>query len=171
MPHRRPINGFLLPVTGLIGLCCLAGGVDADWRGNLRFRSEYVYRGYTKSLGDPVGQAELDYLSPAGWFAGLGLSQVTFDRNAAETPVIEIKPAVGWSLPITADWSADIAAYGYVYNSKIFHRNSDYAELNAALHFKDAVSLNVYLAPNAYQRQVNWFDYELGYRRDLTDTL
>ncbi|MEI6270363.1 MAG: hypothetical protein WCP01_15915, partial [Methylococcaceae bacterium] len=34
---------------------------NADWHGDLSFRSDYVYRGYSKSQGNPVVQGLIDY--------------------------------------------------------------------------------------------------------------
>ena len=71
---------------------------NADWHGELSFRSDYVYRGYSKSQGNPVVQGLIDYQGDAGWFGGLGLSQVSYDSPPnPDRAEIEIKPYVGWA--------------------------------------------------------------------------
>ncbi len=68
-----------------LGLLCLLFGfspVKAEWHGELRFTSNYVYRGYSKSQGNPVAQGLIDYEHNSGWFGGLGLSQVTIDNRS-----------------------------------------------------------------------------------------
>ena len=145
---------------------------NADWHGDLSFRSDYVYRGYSKSQGNPVVQGLIDYEDKAGWFGGLGVSQVNFDNLPnVSSAVVEIKPYAGWAFPLSTDWSTDLSASGYIYNSKVFEQNADYAEFGATLHYQDSLSGKIAVAPNAYQRHVTVPSYELNYRRDMLDTV
>ena len=143
----------------------------AEWQGELKFLSEYVYRGYSKSRGNPVFQGHIDYQDPTGWFAGLGVSQVSFDDSPANRSNLEVKPYLGWSLSIVDDWRGELSASGYVYDDKIFAQRAGYAEIHAALHYQDFLSARVSVAPDAYQREQTTLNYELGYRRDILDTL
>ncbi len=145
---------------------------NADWHGELSFRSDYVYRGYSKSQGNPVVQGLIDYQDEVGWFGGLGLSQVNFDNLPnVSSAVVEIKPYAGWAFPLATDWSTELSASGYIYNSKVFEQNGDYAEFSATLHYQDSLSGKISVAPNAYQRHVTVPSYELNYRRDVLDTV
>ena len=168
---RISSTGFF-PVFGLLYLLLSFSPANADWHGELSFRSDYVYRGYSKSQGNPVVQGLIDYQDDSGWFGGLGLSQVNFDNlpntNSAE---VEIRPYMGWALPLATDWSAELSVNGYIYNDKIFEQNSDYAEFSATLHYQDWLSGKISVAPNAYQRHATVPSYELNYRRDILDTL
>ncbi|MGJ0486985.1 MAG: TorF family putative porin [Methylomicrobium sp.] len=143
---------------------------QADWHGDLKFLSDYIYRGYSKSRGNPVVQAHVDYQNDTGWFAGLGLSQVRFDDqlNTARAE-IEIKPYLGWSLPLSADWRAELSASGYLYDNKLFGHDANYVEIYGSLHYQDWLSARASVAPDAYQRQATVLNYELNYRRDLLD--
>jgi uncharacterized protein (TIGR02001 family) len=158
-----------------IGYLCFFLGVqsaEAEWHGNLKFLSDYVYRGYSKSRGNPVVQGHLDYQGDAGWFAGIGLSQVSFDDQPNnERAAIEIKPYLGWSLPLATDWRTELSVSGYIYDNKIFDQAANYMEFYASLHYRDWLSATVSIAPNAYQRHVNVANYELTYRRDILDTV
>jgi uncharacterized protein (TIGR02001 family) len=134
--------------------------------------SNYVYRGYSKSQGNPVVQGRLDYQGDTGWFGGLGLSQVKFEKQySSNLSAVEIKPYIGWAMPLSVDWKAELSAGGYVYNEKVFGQKGDYAEFYAALHYQDWLSGKVSVAPNAYQRHVTVPNYELIYRRDILDTV
>ena len=168
---RISSTGFF-PVFGLLYLLLSFSPANADWHGELSFRSDYVYRGYSKSQGNPVVQGLIDYQDDSGWFGGLGLSQVNFDNlpntNSAE---VEIRPYMGWALPLATDWSTELTVNGYIYNDKIFEQNSDYAEFSATLHYQDWLSGKISVAPNAYQRHATVPSYELNYRRDILDTL
>ena len=168
---RISSTGFF-PVFGLLCLLLGISPANADWHGELSFRSDYVYRGYSKSQGNPVVQGLINYQDDSGWFGGLGLSQVNFDNlpntNSAE---VEIRPYMGWALPLATDWSTELSVSGYIYNDKIFEQNSDYAEFSATLHYQDWLSGKISVAPNAYQRHATVPSYELNYRRDILDTL
>ena len=168
---RISSTGFF-PLFGLLYLLLGISPANADWHGELSFRSDYVYRGYSKSQGNPVVQGLIDYQDDSGWFVGLGLSQVNFDNlpntNSAE---VEIRPYMGWALPLATDWSTELSVSGYIYNDKIFEQNSDYAEFSATLHYQDWLSGKISVAPNAYQRHATVPSYELNYRRDILDTV
>jgi uncharacterized protein (TIGR02001 family) len=128
---RSSVTAFFRALS-LPGLLLGFSPVYADWHGELSFRSDYVYRGYSKSQGNPVVQGLIDYEDASGWFVGLGLSKVNFNSkpntNSAE---IEIKPYLGWILPLSVNWKTEISANGYVYNGKLFGQRADYAEFSA----------------------------------------
>lgn len=157
------------------GLCLFFLGLpfaQAEWHGDIKLLSDYVYRGYSKSRGKPIVQGHVDYLDDAGWFAGLGLSQVRFDDQLnTDRAEIEIKPYWGWSLPLSADWRTELSVSGYVYDNKVFNHEVSYAEFYASLHYQDWLSARASIAPNAYRRQVNVANYELNVRHDLLDTV
>jgi len=143
----------------------------AEWHGDIKFLSEYSYRGYSKSRGNPVVQGHIDYQDPIGWFAGLGVSQVSFDDQPVEPSSVEFKPYAGWSLPISADWRGELFVNGYIYDDKVFARRADYAEIYSAVYFQDWLSGKISVAPDAYQRQHTVLNYELSYRQDILDNL
>lgn len=144
----------------------------ADWHGELSVLSDYVYRGYTKNRSNPLVQAHIDYEGDSGWYAGVGVSQVSFDdRSNPEYADVEFKPYLGWTLPITNDWRADLAVTGYLYNDKVFAKDADYAEFYGSLHYLDWLSAKISVAPDAYQRHVTTLNYELNCRRDIFDSL
>ena len=155
-------------------LCLLFGTASAiaEWHGEVSVLSDYVYRGYSKSRGNPVVQGHLDYEGNAGWFTGIRLSQVSFDdRSNPDHADLEINPYAGWYLPLSEDWKTELSVTGYVYNDKVFAHDADYAEFYAALHYQDWLSARVSVAPDAYQRDATVLNYELNFRRDIFDTL
>ena len=173
--NHANIRSQILPIglaSGLTLFFIYAANAKADWHGDLSLRSEYVYRGYSKSRGNPVVQADLHYQAAAGWFVGAGLSQVSFNDHAnSDYAVFEARPYLGWSQPLAADWRTELAVGAYVYNNKVFAQNADYAEFSAAVHFQDWLSGRVFQAPDAYQRHAVVPTYELNFRRDLTDSV
>lgn len=157
---------------GLIFLLLASYPAGADWHGQISVLSDYLYRGYSKNRGNPLVQGQLEYEHDAGWFAGLGLSRVSFDdRSERDHANLEIKPYLGWTLPLMAGWKAELQVVGYVYDDKVFGRDADYVEFYASLHYLDGFTGRFSAAPDAYQRDVATFDYELIYRRDIMDSL
>lgn len=155
-----------------LGLSLYLPPVGAEWHGKVRLLSDYVYRGYSKSRGDPVGQGQFDYQNQSGWFAGLGVSPVALSSVYYKgTAEFEARPYTGWRLPITTDWQMAVAATGYIYDGTVFAQTADYAEYSAALHYQDSISAKISVAPNAYQRHATTVNYELDYRRDIADTV
>lgn len=164
----RPRTLFLL----CCGWLACSPPVFADWHTKLGFLSEYIYRGYSKSNGNPVGQGQMDYQNDAGGFAGIGLSQVDFERHGYPSAAdLEARPYLGWRVSASQDWQAEFSATGYIYDGKVFAKTADYVEFSAALHYLDALSGRISVAPDAYQRQATVVNYELDYRRDILDTV
>ena len=153
-------------------LCSVNSSVHAEWHGSVKLVSDYIYRGYSKSRGNPVVQAHLEYENPDGWFTGVDVSQVRFDdylnQDRAE---MEAQPFLGWNQNINNDWRAVATAKAYIFDNKLFNQRADYAELYASAHYQDWLSLQFSFAPNAYQRNVDTFNYELNLRRDVLDNL
>jgi uncharacterized protein (TIGR02001 family) len=165
-----PISILLLRAGSLFSTVMWFPSAQADWHGDIKLLTDYVYRGYSKSRGNPVVQAHADYQGDAGWFAGLGLSQVRFDdqSNTARAE-LEIKPYLGWSLPVVDDWRAEFSVSGYLYDNKVFGHDANYAEIYGSLHYRDWLSARVSIAPDAYQRRAAVLNYELNYRYDFLD--
>jgi uncharacterized protein (TIGR02001 family) len=169
---NRNSSAFPAQLTVFLFGLTIASNVNAEWHGKLLFLSDYVYRGYSKSRSNPVTQGHLDYQNNAGWFTGIALSQVSFDdRTHPEHADLEIKPYLGWTLPLSAEWRSELSATGYIFNDKVFALDADYAEFYASLHYLDWLSARISVAPNAYQRHVTTVNYELNFRRDIIDTV
>jgi uncharacterized protein (TIGR02001 family) len=164
---RKELLCFLFVLSSLI-----SSGTQAEWHGNLTVLSDYIHRGYTKNRGNPLLQGHIDFQDQSGWFAGLGITQISFDdRQNADYANVEIKPFLGWNHSLTADLRAELSVTGYIFDGHVFGRTADYAELYSSLHFQDWLSATVSVAPDAYQREVTVLNYELNYRRDMLDNL
>lgn len=144
---------------------------SADWHGEIGFRSQYINRGYSKSRGNPVFQARINYQGLSGWYAGTGVSQVNFGHNDDDEASVEIKPFLGWNFALDDDWRGDASVTGYIFDGEVYEMEGDYAEFNAVLSYKSNWSARISYAPDAYQRQVGLLSYELNYRQDILDEL
>jgi uncharacterized protein (TIGR02001 family) len=145
---------------------------NAEWRGEVSLLTDYFYRGYSKSRGNPVIQGRLDFEHASGGFAGMAISSVSFDdQGHGDRASVEFRPSLGFALPLTEDWRADVSATGYVYDGKLFGVDSDYVDLHAALHFRQWLTARLSFAPDAYQRGAGTLNYEIQGRHDLLDNL
>lgn len=129
-PGKGMLKGWLTSLLALpaFGQACLA---DGQWHGQLVVASDYLCRGYSKNRGTPLVQGRLDYQDASGWVAGAGVSQASFDdRHYKNYADAEIKPYLGWSLPLAAGWRGEVMAAGYIFDGKIFGKAADYAEFS-----------------------------------------
>lgn len=173
------ISGRSLSGTAGSRLWLLAAGLvfghpaGADFKATATFASDYVYRGYSKSRGNPVMQGNADYEFESGLYGGIWVSQASYDdhghsRDPAE---VEVAPYVGWGGRVEEDWRAELSAIGYLYTGQWYGQNVDYSEFTAALHYRDLISAKFAAAPDAYHWDADTYAYELLGRYSLLDNL
>lgn len=127
--------------------------------------SDYAYRGYTKSRGNPVLQGNLSYTANSGVYAGVWVSGVSFDDKPYRARSGgEIYPYLGWGKSWSDDWRTDLSVARYVFDDGIFGRGSDYDEFYGALHWRDRFTARIAFAHDAYNRSAKTFAYELTWR-------
>lgn len=165
----------LTTVTGLIVCCGLPlyiSTASAEFSGTLRFTTDYVARGYSKSDGQPTVQGNLDYEHDSGFFTGAWLAMVNFsDKQFTDRANLEAAPYLGWNFPLNDDWRIDTTVSRYFYDGKLFGKKSDYNELNVAINFRDLLTARIAWSENYYNRNNVALDYELTARYPLTDSL
>ncbi|MGH8602449.1 MAG: TorF family putative porin, partial [Gammaproteobacteria bacterium] len=116
----------------------------------MKLTSNYVYRGYSKSRGDPVVQGSLDFEHSSGFFIGTWISQVDFDDETDEDrATIEVNSYMGWSVSLSEDWRAEAMVAGYIYDGRVYGHGADYSELFGQVHFRDLVTARVGVAYDA----------------------
>lgn len=161
--------------VAILSVSCLALlPMATQAAGNLsvlaKFTSNYVYRGYSKSDGDPIVQGSLDFEHASGFFIGTWLSQVNFgDVTDGDRASVEINPYMGWSFSLSEDWRADATAAGYVYDGRVYRRVAHYLELFGEVHFRDLITARVAVAYDAYGSSNSIEDYELQARFPVTE--
>lgn len=134
--------------------------------------SNYVYRGYSKSSGDPVVQGNVEVAYPSGVFIGTWLSRVDFeDGTDDDRASLELNPYAGLSRSISGSLSFDLVVSGYVYNGRVFDRQAGYGELSGRLHFLDLVTAGIDVSPDTYGSGATIQDYALQGRFPLTSEL
>lgn len=169
--RARIVSSLLVSVIVCLGmmvpLC-----VHADVSGSLLATTNYISSGYSKSNGDPAIQANIDYDHHSGLYVGAWASSVDFSDNGYDDrSSIEVAPYLGFWFRASPDWSVDTTLTRYLYDGKIFGRNSDYNKLNLQVDFQETVSARVAWSDSFYNRGVSAWDYELLGRYPLTDVL
>lgn len=147
--------------------------VDAgEFNGSATITSDYAYRGYSKSRGNPAAQGNLEYSHKSGIYTGLWLSQVSFDnKSVSDRATVELNPYIGWTVDLSEDWRTDLSAGRYIYAGKIAGLDADYNEFHTALHYRDLLSARLSIAYDAYNLKATTLNYELVSRYNLLDTL
>lgn len=129
-----------------------------------------MYRGYSKSSGDPTVQGNLDFEHSLGFFIGTWIAKVDFDDGTdVDRANIEVNPYVGWSLSQSDDWRADATLAGYIYDQRVYGREANYAELFGRIHFRDLITARIGVSIDAYGDSDEIPNYELNTRFPLTD--
>ncbi|MEZ5595503.1 MAG: TorF family putative porin [Pseudomonadales bacterium] len=158
----------LLPAVFLIA----AGTANAAWHGNLKWMSEYAYRGYSMSDGKPAIQGNLEYVAESGWYGGLSVSGEDLDSGAGNgTSSWVVIPRVGRQWRIDDDWQTETWIAAYRHEGKIEGKRANHAEITTAVHFRDLFTARLSFAPDAYGRSPDLLSVEFGAAYDLSPNL
>lgn len=145
---------------------------DAKTSALVEFTSNYVYRGYSKSDGDPVLQGNIDYEHSAGFFLGAWISQVNFGRERyRDRADVEANPYVGGTLELSENWRFGVTLAGYFYDGKIYGHAANYSESSALLYYRDWLTAHVGVAYAAYGRGRSTVDYGIDLRYPIRDSV
>ncbi len=130
---------------------CVATGVTApcaavELGGTVTLASDYVRRGTSQNLGDPVLQGSVFVVFDDGWYASVFASNVAFvdpDRPFDDGANLEVDYLAGFSTTAGRDmaWGVSVAAYRYP-GARSFARY-DYLEWRAEAIFRDRLSAAV----------------------------
>jgi uncharacterized protein (TIGR02001 family) len=163
---------FLVQIVFGLVILLNASQSFSDTHGTVTGTTNYIGRGFTKSDNDFAIQANLDYQNESGIYLGASASNVNFgDRNFNDSSRVEFAPYFGYTHKLTDDWHADVQWTRYLYDGKIFGRDSDYNEFYLFLHYRDLLTLRASISDSFYGSDVVSGDYELTVRYPLTEYL
>ena len=166
----KAITSRTIPLFGL--LLIYSSLSFAEIHATVTATTDYVSRGYSKSDEGFAIQANLDYEHSSGFFLGTSVSNVDFGDNGFDDPSnVEIIPYLGWSFNLSDDFRLDMQWTRYLYDGKIYGRQSDYNEYYALLHYRDIFSARASFSENFYNQGSTSSDYELTGRYPITDTV
>jgi uncharacterized protein (TIGR02001 family) len=188
--HHYIACAVFLIVTGLMSIMLVAQAADeSKFSATATFTTDYIWHGYSKSKGNPVFQANLDYHHSSGLFGGLWFSQVDFGDERANRRAIkkgaptlfkhiselEFIPYFGYAFSLSDDWNADIQWSRYIYNGNFFNlvndvnKSADYNEFSTAINFRDLLTARIGVTDNGYGDGGVYPVYELIGRYPITD--
>ena len=167
-----------------IGLCIIAtillseSNANAELHGTLTGTTNYIWRMYSKSNGDPAIQANLDYQHKSGFYVGSSVSSFNPGPSEEVTSLwfsdqarAEITPYIGWSFEVNDDWRFDLQYSRYLYTGKFYEFSGDYNEIYLFLHYKDLLTMQASATDDFYGMGDKAFFYEITGRYPITDYL
>lgn len=144
----------------------------AELSGSLTGATDYIWRGYSKSDGKPVVQANIDYEFKSGIYLGSFASTVNFaDYGFESRSALEFRPYLGFAYQLSEDWRFNTAWTRYVYDGKIFDQQIDYNEFYFYTHFRDLLTVNLNFSENSYHQNHMSFNSEITGRYPITDSI
>ncbi|PXW80038.1 uncharacterized protein (TIGR02001 family) [Nitrosomonas sp. Nm84] len=144
----------------------------AELSGNLTGATDYMWRGYSKSDGKPVVQANIDYGFKSGVYLGTFASIVNFaDHGFENRSTTEFRPYLGFAYKLSDDWRFNIAWTRYLFDGKVFGQVVDYNEFYFYSHFRDLLTINLNFSENSYQQNHMSFNSEITGRYPITDSI
>ena len=158
-------------LCSLLILTCSAN-CYAELSGSLTGTTDYIWRGYSKSNGKPVVQANIDYEFKSGIYLGTFASTVNFaDHGFENRSTTEFRPYLGFAYQLSDDWRFNTAWTRYMYDGKIFGQKVDYNEFYFYTHFRDLLTINLNFSENSYQQNHMSFNSEITGRYPITDSI
>lgn len=118
-----------LVLAGGSGIAAAADESPWTLSGNVSLTSDYIFRGFTQTQGDPAIQGTLTLTHESGFYLGLFGSNVDFGDGATDT---EIDVFAGYHVALDDKTGFDIAAYYYGYPREPSGADYGYYELVAA---------------------------------------
>jgi uncharacterized protein (TIGR02001 family) len=164
--------GLKLPraIALTLGLSLLSiNALAGDFSGSVSLTSDYFWRGYSKSNGQVSLQANAEYVADSGLYGGLWVASVDFNEPAAtDAAQVEWLPYVGYSFKSDNDWVLDFQLVRYIYDEKLFNRESDYSEFYGFLHYRDVWTMEVAVADDTYNLDATSANIQVNGRYPLT---
>ena len=151
----------------LIFLCSMLfsppfGSHANELSGSIQVASDFFWRGYSKSNGQHSVQANIEFVQDNGLYVGVWAATVDFtDSDFEDSSKIEFAPYLGLTLPLTHNWVVDLQVTRYIYDAKLFARDSDYSEYYLFLHYQDLLTAEISFADDAYKIGKKSSNYQL----------
>lgn len=131
---KRRVSMWVVPVLLLAAgpLQAQDGDSFADYfSGNVSLWSDYSFRGFSQTLGEPAIQGGMDFRHPSGIYLGTWGSNVNFGEDLAggsrASAEVDVYGGFGFSLLPVATF--DVGAIYYVYPGAEGDRNYDFLEV------------------------------------------
>jgi uncharacterized protein (TIGR02001 family) len=132
-------------LTGALAVA-LPARTEAQWRasGNIGLVSDYVYRGYSRSAGEPALQANVQ-ASNSRLTLGVWASQVQLLPRQSST---ELDTFAHWRRPLSDSVDAGLTATYYSFPDDPRSVSYDYSELSASLDWRQRLRFELAWSPD-----------------------
>ncbi len=107
--------------------------------------SDYVFRGYSRSEGDPALQAGLRYRHRTGFFVGGWASTVRFayDDMIGDPRRVEVRGSTGYARPVGQDWFWHALVVRYEFPGSDGRIDTSYTEVQLSAQYRELISTTV----------------------------
>ncbi|MEM7354961.1 MAG: TorF family putative porin [Acidobacteriota bacterium] len=159
----------LVLASSLVASSASAQQISA-WQAEVGAASDYIFRGFSRSDGEPALQVGLRYLHRSGFFAGGWASTVRFDYDgdfADDTRRFELQAFAGYSTSFGPDWSGSAQVVRYLYPDTDPAVDRSYGEASLTLFFRDLLSVAVAYTPGFLRSNRSGTFFELSGRYPL----
>jgi uncharacterized protein (TIGR02001 family) len=157
-PARRARRGLSCDVSFALGgvLLIASSPADADVGATVSIFSEARLRGYSLSAGHPVGQLDLSYDDPRGFYGSLSGGIVVSSEYGVKP--LGLQDNIGYAKRLGNGPSIDVGVINANYSRYTgYERSTSYTEVYAGLVGK-VFSSHVYLSPNYFHSDA-WVAY------------
>ncbi len=137
--------------------------------------SDYVFRGYSRSEGDPALQAGLRYQHRSGFFVGGWASTVRFayDDMMGDPRRVEVRGSAGYARPAGQNWFWNALVVRYEFPGSDDRLDTSYTEVQVSAQYRELVSTTIAYSSSYLGRDSGLFGdvtagYPLPFKLDLS---
>lgn len=118
--------------------------------------SDYVFRGASQTDEKPTLQADFNYTTDVGLYAGIWASGVDFGEDK---PDVELNPYIGWNTDVNESVNFDAMLVRYVYPDAGYN---NYNELVTTTTFAETYSATVAYSNNVWNSDSDGWYFAVG---------
>ena len=159
--------------------CVLLGHAAgaAELAASVSATSDYVWRGFSKSGGDPTVQGQFDWQHDGGAYLGVFVSGLDFAAaygggyrryGAGDGAEIEFVPYLGYSTALSPAWRVEAQVAQYLFDDDVLGGSASYQEGYLLAHYRDLVSAELAYAPDAYDQDAATLNLQATARYPLS---
>ncbi len=107
--------------------------------------SDYVFRGYSRSEGDPALQAGLRYRHRSGFFVGGWAStvRIAYDEFMEDPRRTEVRGSTGYARSVGQNWFWNALVVRYEFPGSADRTDTSYTEFQVSAQYRELVSTTI----------------------------
>lgn len=127
--------------------------------------TDYTLRGLSQTVDDPSAQGLLEYEHASGWYLGVWIGNLDFDRPGDRD--WEFDYYLGFHKRVNSRFAYDLTAIRYTYPGQNHGRHYDWQEFIASAYLGDRWLISAGIADNWLARSEQTVFAEVSYRHPL----